>query len=157
MFILLSVVTFGIENGRCRVINIYFTNKCILLSLYLESKISNARINVTLRRVLCNHCCSTKTIGILYRECLWSFTQHAMRISQIVVCGLPRCATIFHIISITARFSKSKKKVTEDKACVLISSTTFVWKISNYKKNWARYDKNVYWSSCKVPFILVRF
>ena len=34
-----------------------------------------------------------------------------------------------------------RKKVTEHKMCVLIFSTTFVWNISHYKKNWARYDQ----------------
>ena len=41
--------------------------------------------------------------------------------------------------------------------CVLIFSTLFVRNISHSKKKWARYDTNVYWSSCKVPFIFVRF
>ena len=39
----------------------------------------------------------------------------------------------------------------------LIFSTTIVWSISHSKKNWARYDKNVFWSSCIVTFISVRF
>ena len=34
-----------------------------------------------------------------------------------------------------------KKKVTEHEMCVLISYTTFVWKIYHFKKNWARNDK----------------
>jgi len=41
--------------------------------------------------------------------------------------------------------------------CVLIFSTTFVWKISHCKKKWTRCDKEVYWSSCKLPVILVTF
>jgi len=50
-----------------------------------------------------------------------------------------------------------EKKVTEHKMCVLIFCTTFVWNISHCKKYWARCDKNVCWSSCKVWVILVRF
>jgi len=41
--------------------------------------------------------------------------------------------------------------------CVLNFSETFVWYISHSKKNWARYDRNVHWFSCKVPKILVGF
>jgi hypothetical protein len=29
--------------------------------------------------------------------------------------------------------------------------------MTHSKKNWARYDKNVCWSLCKLTFILVRF
>jgi len=42
--------------------------------------------------------------------------------------------------------------------CVSIFSTTFIRNIFHSKKNRPRYDKkNVYRSSCKVPFIFVRF
>jgi hypothetical protein len=34
------------------------------------------------------------------------------------------------------------EKVMEQKICVLIFSTTFVWNISHPKKNWARYQKS---------------
>ena len=34
-----------------------------------------------------------------------------------------------------------EKIVTEHETCVLIFSTTSVWKISHSEKNWARYDK----------------
>jgi hypothetical protein len=80
--------------------------------------------------------------------------QPAMRPLHIVICGLSPSTKFFHIISKTARFSK---KVTEYKMCVLIFSTTFVRNISHSKKKWPRYDKNVHWSPCTVPFILVRF
>jgi hypothetical protein len=39
----------------------------------------------------------------------------------------------------------------------MIFSTTFVWNISLSMKNWARYDKNVYWASYKVPLLLLDF
>jgi hypothetical protein len=40
---------------------------------------------------------------------------------------------------------------------VLIFSTAFSLNISHSKKNWARYDKTVHRSACKVLVILVRF
>jgi hypothetical protein len=49
-----------------------------------------------------------------------------------------------------------EKKVTENKMCVVIFSTRFVWNISHFKKKWARLIKSVYWSSCKVLSIFVR-
>jgi len=33
------------------------------------------------------------------------------------------------------------KKVIKHKLCILISFTTFVWNISQSKKDWARYDQ----------------
>jgi hypothetical protein len=47
--------------------------------------------------------------------------------------------------------------VIEYKMSVLTFSTTFVGNTSHYKKNWATYDQNVYWTSCKFRVILVRF
>jgi len=38
--------------------------------------------------------------------------------------------------------------------CVLIFFTDFDWNIFHSKKKWAKCDKNIYRSSCKVPFIL---
>jgi hypothetical protein len=39
---------------------------------------------------------------------------------------------------------------------VSIFYANFVWNIIHYKNNSAKYDKNVYWCSCKVPYILAR-
>jgi len=48
-----------------------------------------------------------------------------------------------------------KKKLS--KIIFFIFSTIFIWNISHSKKNWARYDCKLCWSSRKVPVILVRF
>jgi len=45
--------------------------------------------------------------------------------------------------------------------CVLIFSTTFVWNISHYKENWARYDQKCVlifkWSTCHSCQILMKY
>jgi hypothetical protein len=60
--------------------------------------------------------------------------QHAMRMRNIFICGVPRSTVFLHIITYKARFSK-KKEVTEHNIYVLIFSTTFVRNISDSKKN----------------------
>ena len=105
----------------------------------------------------CKHCRCGKAKSITYPECVSVALriQHAMSMSRTVICGQTGAAIFFHIISLTARLKK--KKVIEHQMCVLNFSETFVWNISHSKKNWARYDKNVHWFSCKVPKILVGF
>ena len=64
---------------------------------------------------------------------------------------------IFKHYLIHGTIFEKKRNVIDHKMCVLIFSIIFVWNIYHSKKNWARYDQNVSWSSCKVPIILVKF
>ena len=53
---------------------------------------------------------------------------------------------------------EKKKNITEHKMCVLISFITFVWNISHYVKNWARYDQKIYIGlHVKFPLLLSIF
>jgi hypothetical protein len=49
----------------------------------------------------CNHCCHVKVISIICSECVCVVfdIQHAMRVSHVVICGLPGCTIFSHIIS----------------------------------------------------------
>ena len=76
-----------------------------------------------------------------------------MPMRHIVVCELPRSAKFCHL---SHNRHDLKKNGNEYKMRGFVSSTTFVWNISHSKKNLARYDKNVYWSLCNAPIILVR-
>ena len=60
----------------------------------------------------------------------------------------------FHLISHAHNYRKKNLLQTK---CVLIFSTNFIWNIFHSRQNWARYDKNVYLSSCKVPLFLSDF
>ena len=104
-----------------------------------------------------DHCCLVRVISITYSKCLSValVTQRAMRMRHIVICVLPTLR-YFYTLS-HKRHDFWGKKYIEHKMCASISSTTFVPNISHSKNNWARYDKNVYWSSCMVPVILVTF
>jgi hypothetical protein len=96
----------------------------------------------------CNHCCRGGAESMFVALDI----QHATSMRHIVW-GLSGSTSFFHIISQTTRSSQN----IEYKTRVLIFSTNFVRNISHSKGNWARYNKNMYRSSCKVPVILSHF
>jgi hypothetical protein len=81
-------------------------------------------------------------------------TQHAMRMHHIVVCGLPGSTILFHIVI----NGNIKKKNTEHKIYVFLFSVGLFSEIFFILRGTERdMTKNVCWSSCTVPVILVRY
>jgi hypothetical protein len=115
-------------------------------------------VGCNIEGLLWNHCFIGRASSITQPDCICVAlgTQHGMRMRHTVICDLHHYTILFNIFPQTARFIKSHR-IQNCVLIVLIFSTTFVWNISHSTKNWARCDKNVYWSCCKVPFILVLF
>jgi uncharacterized membrane protein len=112
--------------------------------------------SVTLRRVR-KSLMQWEAVRITYSECVFIALgiQYVMRMRHIGICGLSSCTIFCHIISQTAPFSKKKKSYWITCFNFLCY---FVLNISHSKKNWPRYkQKTVYWSSCKVPFMVSGF
>jgi hypothetical protein len=80
--------------------------------------------------------------------------QQAMRVRHIIICGLSGCTVFIHIISQTARYSKEKKKsmnIKDGSVQLLFFQKLFL------RRNERDMIMNVFWSSCKVPDVLVKF
>jgi len=98
--------------------------------------------------------CNVTSRSAFQRLLQWKSNKHY--ICRVWVCNLCYSACNTHLpsgrlwsVGLQNNFQRylingtifEKKNVTENKMCVLISSTNFVWKISNFKQNWVRYDK----------------
>jgi len=66
-------------------------------------------------------------------------TQHAIRMSHIVICGLSDLKYFSTLSHKTARFSTKTIHRTYNVCFDFLYS--FVWNISHYKKNWGRCDQ----------------
>ena len=105
----------------------------------------------------CNYFFCGTVISITYSECasVALVSQHAKRMRPIILsCDLSG-STIFSTLTHKRRDFRGKK-IIEQKMCVLILSTDFVWNISHFQKNGARYH-HIHWPSRKASVILVGF
>jgi hypothetical protein len=98
----------------------------------------------------CNHRCSVKTIIITYSDYVFVTlrTRHATRMRHIFICGLAGC-TYFSILS---RKRYGLRKTLLNIKCFMIFSTTFIYNMSHFKKNWVRYHQKCILVLMKLEF-----
>jgi len=86
----------------------------------------------------CNHCCGGQVMSSTQPVYLFVALgiHHAVR--QIVICGLPRSASFFYIISQKEQFQGGGEVLNIKR--VSSSSTTFVWNILHSALKWVRYQ-----------------
>jgi hypothetical protein len=83
-----------------------------------------------------NHCCCGKAINSTYCKCVSValVIQHAKRMRRFILPSVACLAVPYFSTLSHKRHDFRKKKVTEHKICVLISSTSFTRKISHCER-----------------------
>ena len=108
----------------------------------------------------CQRCRCGKETSITYSDvcdCSLSYPVRSAHVPcYILICGLPCCSVLFHIFSLTTRFSKKKKKLNMKRVfrffLQLLSEKFFILRRTEWNMIMI-----VYWFSCKLPVIPVRF
>jgi hypothetical protein len=127
---------------------------CFVSDLYVPLRLARqtmyCRYKRNIEATACNHIRNGRTINITYFECMSVALgiQHACPILSFVVCStLQYFSTLFH------KRLGIKKMGMNIKMCVQFSLETFLILIG-FERDTIRI---VYWSSCKLPTIYVRF